>query len=77
MACKGFDFRQRKIGSEPVVVFNAVDQTLGFTVGKFSVAGNVGGATNHRLVAGYHMDILGQHQIGLDIVGTQFDSKSI
>ncbi len=74
---QGFDFRQGKIGGEPVVVFDAVDHAFGFAVGKFRMAGNVGGAAYHRFVAGDHMAVLGQHQIGLDKVGAHFNSQRI
>ena len=74
---QGFDFRQGKIAGEPVVVFDAVDHALGFTVGKFRMAGDVGGAAYHRFVTGDHMAVLGQHQIGLDKIGAHFDSQSV
>ena len=74
---QGLQLGQREVLDKPVVDALAVDRAGGLAAGEFRPLRDVGGAAEVRLVARHQHAVLGHHQVGFDVVGTERDGQVI
>ncbi len=70
--CQGEVEREPGVGED-----HAVDRSRRLTARELGVVGDVGGGADVGLVAGDELAVLGEHQVGLDVVGPHLDRERV